>query len=261
MATLSSSPPLSIRFLSPPSLPKNRKSLYSSRPPPRTRNPTPPISSSLKLGVEEIALITHNKALVAAAVASAIGQLAKPLTSALLGDGINLRSLVQPGGMPSTHSASVVAAATTIGLERGFSDSVFGMSVVFAAIVMYDAQGVRREAGKHAKVLNRILKAEEASVNSKPGTSSRNTQEIVPLLTLSEKANPYTSKSESYSLQDSKIASRSAMPSLKVDNKAISEKIYSNYSPLTERLGHTELEVLFGALLGFVVSLMVGIIL
>ncbi|KAJ6821839.1 uncharacterized protein M6B38_130680 [Iris pallida] len=75
MATLSSLLHSPFAF-SPPSLPKI-ESPSTSRPPPRRRNPTPPISSSLKLGVEEIALITHNKALVAAAVASAIGQLAK----------------------------------------------------------------------------------------------------------------------------------------------------------------------------------------
>ncbi|KAJ6830083.1 uncharacterized protein M6B38_126040 [Iris pallida] len=243
-----------------PSLPQSSKFLYSS-PRPIRRKPISPVSSSLKLSIEEIALITHNKALVAATVATAIGQLAKPLSSRLLGDGISHGSLVQPGGMPSTHSASVVAAATSVGLERGFSDSVFGMSVVFAALVMYDAQGVRKEAGNHAKVLNRILKAEEASINSKPRTSSLNTRDILPLVTLSEKANSYTSDSESYSLQESQLTSRSAMPSLKVDTKEISENIYSNYTPLTERLGHTQLEVLVGALLGFVVSLTVGAIL
>ncbi|OVA14956.1 Acid phosphatase/vanadium-dependent haloperoxidase-related [Macleaya cordata] len=95
----------------------------------------------LRIGVQDIAEIAHNKVLIAATVSAAIGQLSKPFTSALLYDNdIDFKQVIRAGGFPSTHSAGVVAAATSLGLERGFSDSIFGVAVVFAGIVMYDAQ-------------------------------------------------------------------------------------------------------------------------
>lgn len=107
-----------------------------------------------RAGLEQI---THNQVLVSATAACFIGQLSKPLASALLGKGFKWRLALKSGGMPSTHSASIVASATAIGLERGFSDSLFGLSVVVAGIVMYDAQGVRRAVGKQAEVINMMI--------------------------------------------------------------------------------------------------------
>lgn len=107
-----------------------------------------------RAGLEQIA---HNQVLVSATAACLIGQLSKPLASALLGKGFNWRLALKSGGMPSTHSASMVASATAIGLERGFSDSLFGLTVVVAGIVMYDAQGVRRSVGKQAEVINMMI--------------------------------------------------------------------------------------------------------
>lgn len=107
-----------------------------------------------RAGLEQIA---HNQVLVSATAACLIGQLSKPLASALLGKGFNWGLVLKSGGMPSTHSASIVASATAIGLERGFSDSLFGLSVVVAGIVMYDAQGVRRAVGKQAELINMMI--------------------------------------------------------------------------------------------------------
>lgn len=61
------------------------------------------------------------------------------------------------GGMPSSHSSSIIAATTSIGMSAGFDSSVFAIALVISVIVMYDAAGVRRAAGKHAAVLNEIL--------------------------------------------------------------------------------------------------------
>lgn len=77
---------------------------------------------------------------MSATAAVLVGQLSKPLASALRGKGFNWRLALKSGGMPSTHSASMVASATAIGLERGLSDSLFGLTVVVAGIIMYDAQ-------------------------------------------------------------------------------------------------------------------------
>lgn len=59
--------------------------------------------------------------------------------------------------MPSSHSAVVCCLAAQIGKTYGFSSGIFGLSVIFAFVVMYDAAGIRRAAGKQAKLLNKIL--------------------------------------------------------------------------------------------------------
>ena len=61
------------------------------------------------------------------------------------------------GGMPSSHSAVVCSLATSVGIARGFYSVEFAMCVILAFIVMTDAAGVRRSAGKQAAVLNRIV--------------------------------------------------------------------------------------------------------
>ena len=69
----------------------------------------------------------------------------------------NLRRFVETGGMPSSHAASVSALSTSVGLEEGFRSTLFGVTLFFSLIVMYDAAGLRRAAGRHAAVLNRLI--------------------------------------------------------------------------------------------------------
>ena len=71
--------------------------------------------------------------------------------------------------MPSSHSAVVTSLATLIGKYQGVDTPVFAMSVVFAMVVMYDAAGVRRAAGKQARLLNKIVET--------PGLSGVQVQE------------------------------------------------------------------------------------
>jgi len=61
------------------------------------------------------------------------------------------------GGFPSSHSASVSALATSIGLNYGFNSAIFALSSVFAIVVISDAQGIRRASGKQAEILNKII--------------------------------------------------------------------------------------------------------
>ena len=61
------------------------------------------------------------------------------------------------GGNPSSHSALVVSAMLAIGLFDGFDTPVFALSVAIAMVVVYDAAGVRREAGKHAERINILI--------------------------------------------------------------------------------------------------------
>jgi acid phosphatase family membrane protein YuiD len=69
----------------------------------------------------------------------------------------NLRRFVETGGMPSSHSASVAALSTAVGLQEGFNSALFGVTLYFSLIVMYDAAGLRRAAGRQAAVLNRLI--------------------------------------------------------------------------------------------------------
>ena len=65
--------------------------------------------------------------------------------------------LFETGGMPSSHSASVSSLCTSVAIIYGVDSVYFAISFVLATIVMYDATGIRREAGKHAKALNQLL--------------------------------------------------------------------------------------------------------
>jgi len=65
--------------------------------------------------------------------------------------------LVGAGGMPSSHSALVTSLSTGIGRDFGFDSGEFALALTIALVVMYDAAGVRRAAGKQAEVLNQIL--------------------------------------------------------------------------------------------------------
>ncbi len=65
--------------------------------------------------------------------------------------------VVSTGGMPSSHSAAVTSLATAIGMQDGFTSSVFAIAAVFAVITMFDATGVRRQAGEHSIVLNELI--------------------------------------------------------------------------------------------------------
>ncbi len=69
----------------------------------------------------------------------------------------DFKRILGAGGMPSSHSAVVCSLAVLIGKEYGFSSSIFALSLIFAFVVMYDACGVRRAAGKQAKLLNKII--------------------------------------------------------------------------------------------------------
>lgn len=72
---------------------------------------------------------------------------------------IDLRRLIEPGGMPSSHSASVSTLSTTIGLTFGFDSAVFAITVFFGSVIIYEATGLRRSVGEQAEVLNKLIDA------------------------------------------------------------------------------------------------------
>lgn len=69
----------------------------------------------------------------------------------------NFKRILGAGGMPSSHSAVVSSLATMIGKDVGVDTPMFAMSLIFAFVVMYDAAGIRRAAGKQARLLNKIV--------------------------------------------------------------------------------------------------------
>ncbi len=70
---------------------------------------------------------------------------------------VDVRYFLSTGGMPSAHSAFVAATAWSVGLMEGFGSPIFAVALVFASIVMFDAQGVRWAASRQARILNQIL--------------------------------------------------------------------------------------------------------
>ena len=73
---------------------------------------------------------------------------------------LNVRRMWGAGGMPSSHSALMTSLATTIAYTEGLESPLFAITVIMAGVVMYDAAGVRRAAGKQARVLNQIIESE-----------------------------------------------------------------------------------------------------
>lgn len=101
--------------------------------------------------------IMENPTLMSGIAGWTVAQVLKTLIDIGLTHSFNPERLVGSGGMPSSHSATVCALATSAGLQYGVKSFEFSVSFILAMIVMYDAIGVRQETGKQAKVLNRLL--------------------------------------------------------------------------------------------------------
>ncbi len=140
-----------------------------------------------------------NACLIVPIAAWLIAQIIKIIINALVHKELRLERLWGDGGMPSGHSATVCALATTCGFTYGFDSGVFALAFVLATIVMNDAVGVRREAGKQAVTLKQLAELVNGAI-----------------------ADP--------------------------DEQVRTEK-------LKELVGHTPLQMVFGALLGILVSL------
>ncbi|CAN6444632.1 unnamed protein product [Victoria cruziana] len=263
--------PLSLPSFSGLPIPSSSKRFKHCNFPMYGRIQRPFICSDLRL--HEISEIVQNKVLISSVVSGALGQVSKPFTSALNGKGVNFQAAMQSGGMPSVHSACVVAAATTIGLERGFADPVFGLSVVFAAIVMYDAQGVRKEVGAHAKLINsRLLGTQDyrvaegkgdVAVVTECGSTSTGISEgkgDAPLFSTAEQLMAVEGGSEtmrSSATLLNKYPSSTYKPE-GINSSGAEWEQGNKYVVLKESVGHTETEVLAGAAFGFLLAITIG---
>jgi len=100
---------------------------------------------------------TGYEVLISLTLASVIAQLIKIIADSIKKKSLNLSLLFSTGGMPSSHSSTVCAMATSIGLIEGWDSTLFAFSVCFALIIMYDSAGVRGAVSKQAIVLNQII--------------------------------------------------------------------------------------------------------
>lgn len=142
----------------------------------------------------------QNRMLLSSLYSWAAAQILKTIIYWITNKKLDLHRIVGDGGMPSGHSATVTALATTAAIEYGLDSPVFAIAAILAIVVMHDAMGVRLEAGKHAKIINEMNEFMHRMVND-----------------------------------DIKVKTR-----------------------LKEFVGHTPLQVFFGAILGLVMAIILG---
>lgn len=103
-------------------------------------------------------LNTGYEAILSGIGGAAIAQVLKVLGYFLTHKHINFKIFTTTGGMPSSHSAGVIALTTSVGIIQGFDSMLFAISLGYAIVTMYDAAGIRRAAGKTAATLNRFIR-------------------------------------------------------------------------------------------------------
>jgi acid phosphatase family membrane protein YuiD len=99
----------------------------------------------------------YNYVLLSGLIAWVIAQTIKVPLEYLRRHKWNWSLLFRAGGMPSSHSALITAIAHSIGLFEGFNTSLFGLAFAIAIVVIYDATGIRRQAGRHAELINAMI--------------------------------------------------------------------------------------------------------
>jgi uncharacterized protein len=107
--------------------------------------------------LHSIAEIVRNQILICAMTSWFVAQALKVPIYYLVEHEFNWHRWLGSGGMPSSHSALVVALTAMVGARMGFDTAEFAISFALSIIVMYDAAGVRRETGTQAVVINKIL--------------------------------------------------------------------------------------------------------
>lgn len=101
--------------------------------------------------------ITYNPLIFSAFMGMLVAQFAKVIIILLMERRLAMDRFTETGGMPSSHSAAVAALATSCGIQYGLNSPYFAIAIVFGSIVIYDATGVRRAAGRHAEILNSLI--------------------------------------------------------------------------------------------------------
>lgn len=101
--------------------------------------------------------IFQNEILVIAFFTWAIAQVVKPFIGYLITRSFDWKMFFSTGGMPSSHATLVTSVAVGVGLMVGWATPVFAVAATLAVVVIYDAAGVRRQAGMHAQTINLLV--------------------------------------------------------------------------------------------------------
>lgn len=98
-----------------------------------------------------------NDILICALTSFLIAQFLKVMIDWAVNRNFNFRRTFGMGGMPSSHTAFLVALTSMIALREGMGSTSFAIATAVTLVVVYDAMGVRLQTGKQSKVLNRML--------------------------------------------------------------------------------------------------------
>lgn len=101
--------------------------------------------------------LLQNKALIIAATAWFTAGILKMLIDFWMNKKLSFSRIIGSGGMPSSHTSTVIALAIAVGYQEGVMSTIFAVTIFFTIIVIHDAIGVRLETGKQAKVLNFMM--------------------------------------------------------------------------------------------------------
>jgi len=173
--------------------------------------------SFLLAGLDPLSAVLDNGALWWGLAACGLAQLSKLVIELVVHRRWNPKVLIETGGMPSSHSALITGTTACIGWQLGFDSPLFALAATLCFIVLYDASGVRRNAGLIAARVNAL-----------------------PQGLWSMEADPSPN-------DDAAAASTAAA--------AAASAAASPRQPLKETLGHTRLEVLVGSLIGPAIAL------
>ncbi|MGB2601444.1 MAG: divergent PAP2 family protein [Candidatus Omnitrophota bacterium] len=99
----------------------------------------------------------HNKVAMTTFLAWFVAQTIKVIAGVITEKKFNFKWFVGTGGMPSSHVAGVIALVTSVAIQSGPDTAIFAVTLMFAIVVICDAQGVRWSTGKQAEILNRIM--------------------------------------------------------------------------------------------------------
>jgi len=102
--------------------------------------------------------LLQNRVLLASLLGWFVAQTTKVIISIITTKKFDAERLNGAGGMPSSHSCMVTALTVSIAMMEGADSAVFALAVVFTFITLYDAMGVRWQAGLHARLLNKYMK-------------------------------------------------------------------------------------------------------
>ncbi|MDF2566945.1 MAG: hypothetical protein K0R90_401 [Oscillospiraceae bacterium] len=129
--------------------------------------------------MENLRQLLHNYVLTVAMVSWITAQILKTLLSFLKTKEFNAERLVGAGGMPSAHTATVCGLVIAVAKKAGPNSPEFAMAFVLAAVVIYDAMGVRRAAGEQAKVINKIVKSHNEDEDKTNDIESKELKEFL----------------------------------------------------------------------------------